>query len=67
MLVTAVMLTTSILPAFAFAGLSEKTDWHANWIWDSVKPASLPEEGDVWMNFRKTFTLAVYKRRTCRF
>ncbi len=57
MLVTAVMLTTTIFPSFAFATISEKTDWTANWIWDSEIPATLPEEGDVWMNFRKSFTL----------
>ena len=57
MLVSVVMLVTSVFSGFCFAEPSEKKDWTAYWIWNTQTPATLPEEGDVWMNFRKEFTL----------
>ncbi len=56
MVVTAVMLTTTLLPSFAFAAPTPSDDWTASWIWDSAKPSG-DEEGDQWVNFRKDFEL----------
>lgn len=57
MVTIAVMLTSLLFSSFALTALYHTDDWTANWIWCSALPKTLPEEGDVWANFRKDFTL----------
>ena len=53
------MASSMVVPSNVFAKDAEEhvSNWDAQWIWDSEMPTTLPEAGDVWMNFRKEVTL----------
>ena len=59
LVLTLAMASSMVVPSNVFAKDAEEhvSNWDAQWIWDSEMPTTLPEAGDVWMNFRKEVTL----------